>query len=1062
MIDQNDEVFLLFLEESQEHLEDIESDLLELETQQDNLDDDLLNKVFRAVHTVKGGSGFFGLTKIQALAHSMENILGLIRTHDLNISSEIVSALLSGADKLSNMINTPESMDEIDVKSVIVELDNFDGKNHVEQSLTVSQPSSRNSEINISFDNGPVIFTITEQEVISAQTADGGGQYVYLIKYDLYKDIEEKGRTPQQVVKEFLQLTFFLDSFTDYSELGTLDSSSDSMDLPFYVLVSTVMDPLIMSEFIGLPPQNIVVVYDSIITASKDIEVTFSQEIQESDIMQGSSPHIENEIPSQSTPEINQPTINPEIIAHVEPSENQSNSQVKSASNGDTSSPKAKVESRATVRIPVAQLEVLMSLAGELVLTRNELLQKVQKINSSEINDAAQRVDTITSELQEAIMVTRMQPVGTVFNKFKRIVHDMSKSLGKEIDFIVEGEEVELDRSIIEAIGDPLTHMVRNSIDHGVEMPSERIASGKKSVGLIKLSALHQAGQVIIAIQDNGHGIDPKKIGEIAIKKGVVTEEQLTGMSKKDIIKLIFAPGFSTAEKITDISGRGVGMDVVMNSFTKVGGIVDIQSTVGEGTTMTVKLPLTLAIIPSLLLEAEGERFAIPQTNLVELVRINPEKVQEKIERVGSAAVLRLRGELLPLIKLTNLLEIPETYIDSETGQRQIDNRSNIADRRSPSSNEEIITTDLRPGRRKSNTSAINIAVVSAGSNQYGIIVDALLDSEEIVVKPLGTHLSSCKYYAGATILGDGHVAAILDIHSIYEDSISKTVSLIASESSTEASIKEAKDVNNLLLFKNNKNETLAIPMVLVTRIEKVASSDFMTIGDKRAIQYRGKTLLILSMNDIGSVGKVDDRDYYNIIVFHIKDQEYGLIAGEVEDVIQFSGEIDGQTYAQPGIMGTFIYEKKLIMLIDLYNLARELLPEMDNTLETNVNEEQTKAILVVEDSMFFLHQIEELLEGQGFKTYTAMNGAKGIEELEANSDISLVLTDIEMPVMDGLEMTRQIRKMKKYIDIPIVAITSLSSEEDEKNGLQAGIDEYLIKMDKEQIIEVCQNLLAR
>ncbi len=1050
MIDQNDEVFLLFLEESQEHLEDIESDLLELESQQDNLDDELLNKVFRAVHTVKGGSGFFGLTKIQSLAHSMENILGLIRTHDLQISSEIVSILLNGADKLSSMINSPESMDEVEVESVISELDLFDFNRKQEASLLVSQPSSVNSEINISFENGPIIFTISEQEVISAQTADGGGQYVYLIKYDLYKDIEEKGRTPQQVVKEFLQLTFFLDSFTDYSQLGTLESSSERMDLPFYVLVSTVMDPLIMSEFIGLPPENIVVVYDALVTKRESRPIATPSEPLESEIVKSSN-FIQS---SEQTDTKNTEVIEPPKEIIKEPTKKQTTKSAKATK-------KSKAESRASVRIPVAQLEVLMSLAGELVLTRNELLQKVQNLNTSDINDAAQRVDSITSELQEAIMVTRMQPVGTVFNKFKRIVHDMSISLGKEIDFIVEGEEVELDRSIIEAIGDPLTHMVRNSIDHGVETPIQRSEAGKDSNGLIKLSAQHQAGQVIIAIEDNGRGIDPNIISKIAVKKGVVTEDQISVMSEKDIVKLIFAPGFSTAEKVTDISGRGVGMDVVMNSFTKVGGVVDISSFVGVGTTMTVKLPLTLAIIPSLLLKAEGERFAIPQTNLVELVRINPEKVQEKIERVGKAAVLRLRGELLPLVKLTTLLEMPQTFLDPETGIRHIDNRDNIADRRSPSLTDEELNIDLRPGRRKSDMSAVNIAIVSAGNNQYGIIVDALLDSEEIVVKPLGTHLSSCKYYAGATILGDGNVATILDIQSIYENSIVKTASMMVRENLTNQNAKEAKDVSNFLLFRNNENETLALPMVLVTRIEKVANSDLMVIGDKRAIQYRGDTLLILNMNDLGSVGKLEERDFYNIIVFQIKGHEYGLIVGEVQDVIQHGGEIDGQTYAQLGIMGTFIEDEKLIMLIDLYNLANELLPEIQNTEAEENTQNQLKSILVVEDSMFFLHQIEKLLKDLGYNIYTAMNGAEGIDALKANSDISLILTDIEMPVMNGLEMTRKIRSMDQYKEIPMVAITSLSSEEDEKNGLLAGINEYLIKMDKEQIIDVCQKMLA-
>jgi len=606
MIDQSDEVFLLFLEESQEHLEDIETDLLELESQQNNLDDDLLNKVFRAVHTVKGGSSFFGLTQIQSLAHSMENILSLIRTHDIQISNEIVSVLLNGADKLYTMVNTPESMNTIEVESVITALDQFVSgcDSRPADSSSSMDFRAQSNEINIAFENGPTIFTITEQEVISAQTADGGGHYIYLIKYDLYSDIEEKGRTPQQVVKEFLQLTFFIDSFTDYSQLGTLDNLHERMELPFYVLCSTLMDPLIMCEFIGLNPENIVVVFDYLLTPQKEKVPEKTEEIL-----------TRNTIPEKSTDLLEASESNNKVPTQDKESEFGTNIAL-------NSSTQIKRESRTSVRIPVAQLETLMSLAGELVLSRNELMQKVQKLSSPEINDVAQKIDIITSELHEAIRVTRMQSIGVVFNKFKRTVHDMSLALGKKIDFIVEGEDVELDRSIIEAIGDPLTHMVRNSIDHGIEMPDTRVSKGKPAIGSIKLSALRQSEQVLITIEDDGRGIDPKAIGSIAVKKGIITEYQLSKLSNIEIVKLIFAPGFSTVEKITDISGRGVGMDVVMNSFTNIGGIVDIDSTVDIGTIITIKLPLTLAIIPIPLSKEVREHLPLPQGKQDELVPI--------------------------------------------------------------------------------------------------------------------------------------------------------------------------------------------------------------------------------------------------------------------------------------------------------------------------------------------------------------------------------------------------------------------------------------------------------
>ncbi|MCP3955781.1 MAG: chemotaxis protein CheA, partial [Desulfobacterales bacterium] len=422
-----------------------------------------------------------------------------------------------------------------------------------------------------------------------------------------------------------------------------------------------------------------------------------------------------------------------------------------------------------SLRINVSLLDSLMNLAGELVLGRNQLLQALSSADQRLSSLAGQRIDLITSELQEAIMLTRMQPIGIVFNKYPRVVRDLSRQLAKSIELDVEGKTVELDKTIIEAINDPLTHLVRNAVDHGIETPDARRAAGKPETGRVALKAYHAAGQVNIEISDDGKGLDGDKLAAVALSKGLITEEQVRAMSAREKVNLIFLPGFSTAEKVSDVSGRGVGMDVVKTNLDKLGGHTDIDSTPGVGSTIRIKLPLTLAIIPSQIVIAEDERYAIPQVNLVELLRVPADKAKERIEKVGEAEVIRLRGNLLPLVRLADLFGVQRTYCDPESGPHD-DRRDNIADRRSktsPLTDESPEEPRIQPSadddftrqpgdRRYRADSALNIAVVSAGVFKYGLIVDRLLDSEEIVVKPLGRHLKQCKGYAGATIMGDG------------------------------------------------------------------------------------------------------------------------------------------------------------------------------------------------------------------------------------------------------------------------------------------------------------------
>ncbi len=581
-----------------------------------------------------------------------------------------------------------------------------------------------------------------------------------------------------------------------------------------------------------------------------------------------------------------------------------------------------------SLRVNITVLDELMTLAGELVLTRNQLVQSINSDDTIQIEKASQRVDLVTSELQASIMNTRMQPIGTVFNKYKRIVHDMSRDMGKEIELEIEGEDVELDKTIIESISDPMTHLVRNSVDHGIEFPDKRRQVGKTNPALIHLKAFHEAGQVILEIKDDGAGIDPKNIAAKLIENSMLSEHEIKEMTNAELIKMILKPGFSLAKEVTEGSGRGLGLDVVYSNLTKLGGTIDIDSSVGVGTIIRVKLPLTLAIIPSLIVVAGEERFTIPQVNLVELVRVPPEQVKTRIEKVDDASVIRLRNELLPLLRLSDVLGIPKLFRDT-TGIVREDKREIIHDRRSKSVdaqfNEEDLENDkpLRSdGRRASSHSAVNIIVVNAGDMNYGIVVDTLLDSEEIVVKPLGYHLRDARAYAGATILGDGKSALILDIVGISEMMSLRSVKDTAKEQIIAKKIESGHYAQSLLVVRNAATEFFAIPLGLISRIEKINRDDIESPAGQLSIKYRGASLLLFRIEDTARVEAIEDVEHPYVIVFQNSGREVGILVSAIEDAIDTNIEIDDKTFQQNGILGSAHIMEQTTMLLDLHGLV--------------------------------------------------------------------------------------------------------------------------------------------
>jgi two-component system, chemotaxis family, sensor kinase CheA len=1065
---QEEETLKLYVEESLEHLSNIENDLLAIESGGADINEDLVNKVFRAAHSIKGGAGFMGLDHIKELSHKMENVLGMIREREMIPNPEIVNILLLSSDTLRNLLKNVEESNSIDISEHVEALIGL-------TSNSVPKPKKEVKAFSDMMDlilDGKAIFTVSKKDI---QNARNKGYFIYIIKLEMIRDISEKEITPIEFIDKIQAGGTLFDCEFDIEATGTLDSENMSEQVPFTILFGTILEP-------------------SMVNALFDIEERFIYEVREdfslSPVSQTVTQGGDNEDSfARSSGDANEAENHQSFGAVVQDYANEQQPGETKKQEGQAGA----VTAETSLRVHVKLLDSLMNLAGELVLGRNQLLQAIAIRDIHSVDASGQRLDLITSELQEAIMMTRMQPIGNVLSKFPRVVRDLARSLGKEITLTIEGETVELDKTILEAINDPLTHLVRNAVDHGIETPSNRSKAGKSASGHITLKAYHEAGQVNVEIRDNGRGIDSKKLVASAMAKNLITDKQALTMSEKERINLVFLPGLSTAEKVSDVSGRGVGMDVVKTNLDKLGGIVDIESRAGEGTTVKIKLPLTLAIIPSQLIKVQGERYAIPQVNLEELFRIPAAQVKDRIEKVGDAEVVRLRDSLLPLIRLSDIIGIDRTFSGNGTGETQKDRRTNLADRRSkksplfkenlqsdaeaPAMEETFIrqeSTDEsdEKERRKDNdrryhaTSAVNIVVVYTGALKYGLVVDELQDSEEIVVKPLGRHIKHCKGYAGATIMGDGRVALILDVAGISQMAglTSMEGSDRAKEIAIESRANQIKDIQSLLVFRNSEEEQFAVPLGLVERIEKIKKSQIENVGGRRVIQYRGVTLPLIAIEQVAQVKPLADKEDLLVIVFVLAGREIGLLATPPLDAIERALLIDDSTFKQPGIMGSSIIDGRTTLIINIFGIVEAINPTWFDKREiVFMSEGKAATILYAEDSNFFRSQIKDYLLEDGYNVIDAEDGLIAWDLLQQHEkEIALVIADIEMPNLDGFGLTKKIRADKRFSHLPIIALTTMAGDEDIRKGKELGINDYQIKLDKEKLMNSVYDFLRK
>jgi two-component system chemotaxis sensor kinase CheA len=977
----DDELIQDYLAECREHLATIETDLLAIEQGGADIDEQLVNRVFRAAHSIKGGAGFFDLAKIRELAHRTENALDLVRSRQMVPTPEAVSILLLAFDKLRELIGNHRESNAANIDEFVLALTAL-----AAGSLPEDEKSSLSEQVTVQAPNASKGIQVSAFDLSQARKGD---KRVYLIEYDLIHDIERRNKTPWEVFKRLIKCGTILETVFDLDSAGTLDDEPSNR-LMLEVLYATVLEPELLEGLVEVPPERVrLIEKDGAIRSLAEPEVRPTPKTPPVEATPAPAPatHLAEEIPKAST-----------------------------------ATPAAASET--TIRLNVTLLDSLMTLAGELVLSRNQLNESLARQDDRGIRSGAQRVSLVTSELQEVVTQTRMQPVGGLFSKFPRLVRDLVRDLGKDAQLKLEGGEVEIDKTILEGLSDPLTHMVRNSVDHGIEPPAERIAAGKPAMGTVTLKASHQAGQVVIEISDDGKGLAAEKIAASSVAKGLVTREQVQSMTEREKMALVFLPGVSTAEKLTAVSGRGVGMDVVKTNLDRLGGKIEIDSAPGQGSRFRIKLPLTLAIIPSLLVSDGGQRFAIPQVSVGELIRIPAAQMAERTDRVGDAQILNVRDRLVPLLYLADALGVPRPE------------------------------TTLR---------ALNVVLVDTGAFEYGLVVEDLHDTVEIVVKPLGRHLKGLHDYAGATILGDGRVSVILDVAGL---AARANLTAGTTEATSRQTVEESApggELHALLVFHNAPDETCAVPIEQVSRIERVRPAQVQHLGGRRTMQYCGASLPLVTLHDTATVGDLSEDQQWVVIVFERLGRPLGLLAAEPLDMLEAELNIDAVTLRQRGVGGSAVLKDRTILLLDIFELADTVRPEgapaelhnLASSVASGGGDGEALTVLVADDSDFFRGQIQRLVESVGCKVLTAEDGQAAWEILDQHvGEIDLLATDIEMPRLDGLSLTQRIRADGRFSGLRVIALSSLAGEEEIARGMAAGVDEYQIKLNKDQLTE--------
>jgi two-component system chemotaxis sensor kinase CheA len=925
-----DELIGEFITETNESLEELDVDLVNLE--KDPNDRDLLSKIFRLMHTIKGTCGFLGLPRLEKLAHHAENVLGRFRDGDLDVTPPAVTLIFESIDGVRFILEGIET--------------------------NGAEPDGDDSGI------------------ISRLDA------VY------------EGRDP--------------------AEAGASADKSDTIKL--------VGDKIDNSD-------------------GEEEEVVAADEMSLADI---------DDIFTQNAP---LPTI-----AAKEAEPEQAPVETPVAAGVDDGTPEVKTAKKASIasqslRVNVEVLENLMTMVSELVLTRNQLMQIMRHQKDSEFTAPLQRLNHVVSELQDGVMKTRMQPIGNAWAKLPRIVRDISLELGKKVELEMNGQDTELDRQVLEMIKDPLTHMVRNSADHGIETPAVREAAGKKPTGRIVLDAYHEGGHIIIEISDDGKGLSTQKIIDKAIANGIVTAESVKELSTQQIQQFIFNAGFSTAEKVTSVSGRGVGMDVVRTNIEKIGGSIELTSIEGKGSTFLIKIPLTLAIVSALIVEAGKERFAVPQLTVRELVMVS-DKSEVKIELIKGSPVYRLRDQLLPLVYLNDVLKLHGVDVEP--------NEADLTTAEGDSKDSDIKASDSTGAVDEGNE---YIIVTQIGASMLGIIVDRVFDTEEIVVKPVARILRDIEVFSGNTILGDGSVIMILDPSGIARSTGKEEGADAAMEQAEEELVADTAEKTTLLLFKVGDKTPKAVPLALVSRLENVNADNIEYANDQMLVQYRGQLMPLLPFT---SGQEIPETGTMPVLVFAEGDKSMGIVVDEIVDIIE--EHVDVQVSGTEGVMGSAIIAGRATDVCDVtyyMNSASSGWFNIQTSVGYDGDDEKTseharRTILLVDDSPFFRNMLTPLLSVAGYKVTSVEGAAQALELCERGETFDLIVSDIEMPDMSGFEFARKVKAEDSiWHDTPLVALTSHGAPSDLDKGHEVGFNKYILKFDRETLLDTLEETLS-
>jgi len=991
-----DDLVIEFLTETNESIDELDVDLVNLE--QHPNDKDLLGKIFRLVHTIKGTCGFLDLPRLEKIAHHAENVLGRFRDGDLEVIPEYVTLIFESIDRLKFILGELESKGkepEGDDSAIIAKLDAaYEGKVIADDGQARSPKEQSDAQ------------QPAKEEPISAEPE---------------LKVEQK---PEEKPKE------------KERNLAPGDATMDELEAAF--AAAPGMEGIVNPADLG--------------KQEKDMQKT-------------------------------------EAIATKEPNSDAATSAAEEANNVTGDKTEAKAKATQTLRVNVDVLEDLMTMVSELVLTRNQLLQIVRAEGETAFTTPLQRLNHVVSELQEGVMKTRMQPIGNAWSKLPRIIRDLALELDKKINLDMRGQDTELDRQVLEMIKDPLTHMVRNSGDHGIESPADRLAAGKAETGTVILDAYHEGGHIIIKISDDGKGLNEGKIREKILNNGLATADELKEMSSQQVQQFIFKAGFSTADKVTSVSGRGVGMDVVRTNIEKIGGSVELKSTEGKGSTFTIKIPLTLAIVHALIVEAAGERFAIPQLSVSELVMVS-DHGDNRIEYIKGAPVFRLRDRLLPLVSLGEVLSLasgcvlsnPSMEYEEETEDKAeldtagTEETSETEDKETidaigPEQEKELVNSLLRAGKTtqkkisKKTTRNLYIVIAEVGGYQFGIIVDRVFDTEEIVVKPVAQMLKGIKLFSGNTILGDGSVIMILDPNGIANASGSMDNLEHQDAGMQETAYHADSDQKtSLLLFNVGDKTPKAVPLSLVARLENVSIEDIEYSSGQMMMQYRGTLMPLVPFNN--SV-KLDDERDKPVLVFADKNQSMGIIVDEIVDIMEEHIDVKLNS-SQQCLLGSAIINGSATDVVDiayfLNGVNNTWFRDHNDTPFGEGDEDTAKAkirVLLIDDSPFFRNMLTPVLSVAGYEVTTLDGPTEALKLQEKGVYFDVIVSDIEMPDMDGFEFARVIKdEGGLWAQTPMVALSSHATPKDIERGIESGFKNYVAKFDKDTLLNTIASSL--